>query len=84
MRRTDVTVVWVSHRRRDRARVAVDERDDLRHRPEAVGIVAVVAEAGQPALPVGRQQAERIPALGAPRVGDLAALEHDMVDASAR
>ena len=53
---------------------------DLGHRDEAVGIVALVAEAGQPALPVGREQAERVPALGPPRVGDLAALEHHVVD----
>ena len=54
--------------------------DDLGHRHEAVGIVAVVAEAGQPALPVRREQAQRVPALGPPRVGDLAALEHHVVD----
>ena len=53
-------------RRRDRPRIARDEIDGLRHRPETVGIVALVAEAGQPALPVGREQPERIPALRPP------------------
>src|SRR5690606_32374257 len=66
----------------DRARIGVDERDHLGHGAIAVGIVARVAEARQPALPVGRQQPERVPALGAPRVGDLAALEHDVIDAA--
>src|SRR5262249_52018356 len=42
--------------------------------------VAGVAEARQPALPVWREQPQRIPALGAPRVGDLAALEDQMID----
>ena len=68
------------HRRRDRLRIARDEVDDLGQRPVAVGIVALVAEARQPALPVGRQQAQRIPALGAPAVRDFAALEQHVVD----
>ena len=67
-------------RRGDGAGVARDEVDGLRHRAETVGIVALVAEAGQPALPVGREQAEQVPALRAPRIRDLAALEHHMVD----
>ena len=46
----------------------VDELDDLGHRHEAVGIGAVVRVAGQPALPVRRQQAQRVPALVPPRV----------------
>ena len=67
-------------RRRHPLCVALDERDRLGHRPEAVRIVALVAVTRQPALPVRREQRERIPALGAPGVGDLAALEDDMVD----
>ena len=54
--------------------------DHLGHRHEAVGIGAFVAIAGQPALPVRRQQPQRIPALAAPGVGHLAALEHDVID----
>jgi len=69
-----------SQRRRQQRRVALDERDRLGHRPVAVRIVALVAMAGQPALPVRREQGERIPALGAPGVGDLAALEDDVVE----
>src|SRR5262249_51939823 len=51
---------------------------------EAVRIVALVGEAGQPALPVGREQAERIPALGTPGIGDLAALDHHVIDRAQR
>ena len=54
--------------------------DDLGHRHEAVGVVAVVAPAGQPGLPVRREQAERVPALGPPRVRHLTALEDHVVD----
>ena len=50
------------------------------HRHEAVGIGALVAIAGQPALPVRRQQPQRVPALAPPGVGDLAALEHHVID----
>ena len=49
-------------------------------RPIAVGIVALIAEARQSALPVRRQQPQRIPALGAPRVRHLAALQDHMID----
>src|SRR5437764_5190806 len=41
---------------------------------------ALVAEGGQAALPIRREQAERIPALLAPGVSNLAALQHDVVD----
>ena len=82
MCRTDVTVVCDLDRRRDDLGVTVDERDDLRHGPVAVRIVAFVAVAWQAALPVRRQQPERIPALGPPRVGDHPAFEHDVVDAA--
>ena len=72
------------HRRRDRLRIVRDEVDDLGQRPVAVGIVALVAESRQPALPVGRQQPQRIPALGAPAMGDLAALQHHVIDRALR
>ncbi len=72
------------HRRRNGARITVDEFDGLGHRAVAVGIVALIAVAGQPALPVGRQQAQRIPALGTPCMGDLTALQHDMIDGALR
>ncbi len=45
---------------------------------------AIVAVAGQTALPVGREEAQRVPALPAPRVRDLTALEHDVIDRAIR
>ena len=50
----------------------------MRH--ESVGIRPAVAITGQPALPVRREQAQRIPAFVTPRVRHLAALEHDVLD----
>ncbi|MCY1528078.1 hypothetical protein D9M68_631700 [compost metagenome] len=49
---------------------------------ESVRIVAEVTPAGQLALPVGRDQAERIPALRAPAVHEAALLDHEVVDAA--
>ena len=60
--------------------VALQELDQLGDRHEAVRVLAVVGEARQPRQPVGREQPQRIPALGLPRVGDLAALEHDVLE----
>ena len=57
-----------------------DELDDVGARHVAVGIGAVVVEVREPALPVGSQQAQGVPALVPPRVRRLAALEHDVVD----
>ena len=68
-------------RARDRGE-ARDELDHLAHRHVAVGIRAVVVIAGQTALPVGRQQPQRVPALAPPGVRDLAALEDDVIDRS--
>ena len=63
---TEVTVVLVLHRSRDRLRVTLEEFDDLRHGAVAVRVIAVIAKAGQAALPIGREQTQRIPALSAP------------------
>ncbi len=68
------------HRGADVTGEAADEVDDLAHRHVAVGIGPGVVVAGQPAQPVRRQQPQRVPALGAPGVRDLAAFEHDVVD----
>ena len=68
------------HRGVDDLGVPLDERDDLGHRHEAVGVGAVVAETGEPALPVRREQPQGVPPLRLPRVGDLTALQHDVVD----
>ena len=47
---------------------------------ESVRIRALVVKARQAALKVGREQAQRIPPLAPPRIGDVAALEHDVID----
>ena len=73
-----------SHRSGDRLRIGRDEVDDLRHRPVAIGIVAVIAKARQPALPIGSEQTQRVPSLGAPGMGDFATLQQDMVDRTLR
>ena len=87
----DVPVVGAAHGgdrrvrldgRRGLLRVALDERGDLRSGHVAVRVVAAVGVAGQPAHPVGREQAERVPALRTPRARHLAAFEHDVVDAA--
>ena len=59
--------------------VTGEKIDDLGHRAVTVRIVAIIAKAWQAALPVGRQQAKRVPSLGSPRIGNLAAPDHDMV-----
>ena len=64
--------------RADRVGVALDERDDLGHRHVAVGVVAFVPIVRQAALPVRREQRERIPPLGLPSVRQGATLEGDM------
>jgi hypothetical protein len=68
------------YRRGDRLRVVRKEVDNLGQRSVAVGIVALVVVSRQPALPVGRQQVQRIPALGAPAMRHLAALEHHVIN----
>ena len=73
-----------SDRSRDRLGIVPEEVDHLRQRPVAVGVVALIAEARQPALPVRGEQPQRIPSLGAPRMGDLAALQQHMVDRTLR
>ncbi len=60
--------------------IALEKSDRLGHGAKAVRIVAGIAVARQAGLPVGRQQRERIPALGLPRVRHLAALEDHVVD----
>src|SRR5258707_5071409 len=68
------------HRSRNCVCIVFDEADDLRHGPIPIRIVALIAEARQPALPVRRQQTERIPALGTPRMSHLAALQDHVID----
>ena len=73
-----------SHRSRDRLRIGHDEVDDLWQRAIAIRVVAVVAEARQPALPVGSQQTQQVPSLGAPAMGDFTTFQQDMVDGTLR
>src|SRR5262249_2143393 len=68
-------------RGRERARVALEELDHLGHAHVAVGIVSPVAVAGEPGLPVGAEEAERVPSLAPPTLGDAAALEDHVIDA---
>ena len=49
----------------------------------SVGIRAVVVLARQTALPVGREQPQRIPPFAPPRIRHLAAFQHDVVDGPA-
>ena len=56
----------VLHRGGDGPGIARQHVHDLGHVPVAVRVVALVAIARQAALPVGRQQGQRVPALGAP------------------
>ena len=61
-------------------REPTDELDYIGARHVAVGLGPVVANAGEPALPVGSQQAQGVPALEPPGVRHLASLEHDVVE----
>ena len=60
--------------------VAVDQPHDLAGGHVAVRIVPVVRESGEPAEPVWGEQPQRVPALRAPGVRDLTALEDHVVD----
>ena len=54
--------------------------DDLRQRPITIRVVARVGKSRQPALPVGREQTQRVPTLAAPALGDFATFEQNVVD----
>ena len=71
------------HRRPERVGVAFYVGDDLFPGHEAVWIWPLVRVAGQLALPVGCDQAKRIPAALAPFVAYAMTLEDNMVDAIA-
>ena len=60
---------------------SIDQLDNLGARRVPVGIRAVITEVrGKSALPVRREQPQRVPALATPRVRDLATLDYDVVD----
>ena len=76
-------------RRVDERPVRLEVLDDLRADHEAVRVgaaepaplvVPAVGEVRELALPVRRDQAERLPPVGLPGVADLVALEHEVVD----
>src|SRR5690349_17428222 len=62
-------------------RITLEERQQLAARHEPVGIVAAVPPPRQPVHPVWRQQPERIPALAAPALRHVAALQDKVLDA---
>ena len=62
--------------------VGLDVFDDLLFHHEAVRVRPGIGKAGELALPVGRHQAEGVPALGAPGLGDAMFFEDDVVDAA--
>src|SRR5471030_1872695 len=64
----------------DGANEAIEILDDLVFLHEAVRIVARIGVAGQRTLPVRCDEAERVPALRAPRVRHRIFLEHEMID----
>ena len=68
------------HRSRDCSGISLDELDDFGQRTVAIGIGAAIAEAGEAALPIGREQAQGTPTLGAPRMGNFSPLQHHMID----
>ncbi len=70
-----------AHRRRDHVPVVVEQRHDATRAHEPVGVAAVVRESGERGHPVGSEQPQRVPALGAPRVRDLASFQHHVIDA---
>jgi hypothetical protein len=62
-----------------RGNKAVEVLHDLVFFHEAVRIVALVGPAGQGALPVGGDEAEAVPALGAPAMGEAVLFQHQVV-----
>src|SRR4029077_19162562 len=58
----------------------LNNTDDFPPRHVAARFRAFVAKARKPALPVGGEQPQRVPAFGPPGIRHLAALEHDVVD----
>ena len=67
-------------RRPETLPVGTEQRDRLVLGHEAIRVRAVVTMAGQSGHPVRGQQPERVPPLGAPRVGHLPPVEDDVVD----
>ncbi len=70
-------------RRRKGSPEALHPGDDLVLDHEAVRVVAVIGVAGQPALPVRRDQGEAVPAFVFPGVEGLVLFQHQMVDVMA-
>jgi hypothetical protein len=69
-----------THRRRGLLRVLLDELHDVGCGKVAVGVVAEVGVTRQPGHPIGGEQPQRVPPLGAPGVRYLTAFQDDVVD----
>ena len=72
------------HRRVEGPGETIDKADDLLFHHETVRRLPLIGVARQLALPIGRDQAETIPALLLPGVEYLLPLEHDMVQPGLR
>jgi len=70
------------HRERELAGIGLHVVGDLVAPDEAIGVRPAQGVAGQAALPVGGNEAERVPALVAPAVCDVLALEDEVVHAA--
>jgi hypothetical protein len=69
-----------AQRRLKEANIVLEVPHDLVLQHEPMRIGTAVREPGQPTLPVGRDQAEGIPAVLAPLVPDAVLLQHDVLD----
>ena len=65
-------------RRRDEIGIGLDEGDDLRRRRKRIGIVVGIGKLRQPHRPVGKLEAQAVPSLAAPALGDAMPLQHEM------
>jgi hypothetical protein len=63
------------------AGVVLEERHDPVTVEEPVGVVTRVPEAGQPGVPVGGEEVERVPPFAAPAFGGAPTLQQHVVDA---
>jgi len=64
-----------ANRRIDKGSIGLDEFDDLARAGERIGVVMWKGKVGQPHRPVGKLEAQAIPAFAAPALGDAVAFE---------
>src|SRR5262245_46483292 len=58
--------------------VGVEKVEDLAAAGKTVGISMLQWEVGQPHRPIGKLEAQALPALASPALGDVATFEHEM------